>query len=517
MKRIIVGTATFKTGLTEIEEGAKKVASDNAIYEIAQTVSKGALGVIKDYKHVDGVSELVDILTRTTVDESKDPAALQAEIDTALIRVGRAMEASGLQNSDLSNALQTFAITDKILAVVKKHTIAGPKLGNFGDGSEEGNYFGDEDGTGGDGEGAGGEGGNGEGGPGGGGSSSDSAAEEESNAGQMPVTPEPIIPATVVPEPASDTEDASAYIDNILDEPAINSISKNPHYLSLPFRHESEPLPEWSFSVDFVPISSYFDNARLADMFTILTKAVISVTINELKANTGKLMYAGLQHPFVTNMNTASDLHIKFAENETFTISSILREIYRWCSHDQEFAVYDLSVTHSDDQTEPIGLPYTRNTNPIFDKFVCDIVVNVYPPEIAHAFNNSDEILHPAFIYTYKNCWLKSVAQLALDYDSDEMIDRDAVFTYQYVLSEDWASYVDRTHLNSDTSEAADAAVQTPEQEPSTWEKFKSAISFEDPYLERGADKSATEKAKGFISPFGDVIGAVGNVFTGEN
>lgn len=449
---------------------------------------------------------------------------MQAEIDAALIRVGRAIEASGLQNSDLSNALQIFAITDKILAVVKKHTIAGPKLGNFGDGSEEGNYFGDEDGTGGAGEGAGGDG-EGAGGDGGGGSGGnadrddrdDSAAEEVSDAGQMPVTPEPIIPATVVPEPASDTEDASAYIDNILDEPAINSISKNPHYLSLPFRHESEPLPEWSFSVDFVPISSYFDNARLAVMFTTLTKAVISVTINELKANTSKLMYAGLQHPFVTNMNTAGDLHIKFAENERFTISNILRKIYRWCSHDPEFAVYDLSVTHTDDQTEPKGMPYTSNTNPIFDKFVCDIVVNVYPPEIAHAFNNSDEILHPAFIYTYKNCWLKSIAQLALDYDSDEMIDRDAVFTYQYVLSEDWASYADRTHLNSDTSEAADAATQTPEQEPSAWEKFKSAISFEDPYLERGADKSATEKAKGFISPFGDVIDAVGNVFTGKH
>lgn len=508
-----VGTATFKTGLSEIEEGAKQVASENAIYEIAHAANKGALDIIQNYKQVDGVSELVEALTRTP-SEGLAQADSQAEIDEALKRVGSAIEDSGLQNSELSDALQMFAVTDKILSVVQKRTIQGPNQGNFGDGTEEGNYFGVEDGTGEDGDGTG----EGDGVTGGSNTDgNDSAATDKPDAGTMPVTPEPIIPATVMPDPASDTEDASAYIDSILDEPAINSISKNPHYLSLPFRQESEPLPEWSFSVDFIPISKYFDNARLATMFTILTKAVISVTINELKTNTGKLMYAGLQHQFVTNMNTADDLHIRFAENESFTISNILREIYRWCSHDPEFAVYDLSVTHSDDQTEPIGLPYTRNTNPIFDKFVCDIVVNVYPPEIAHAFNNSDEILHPAFVYTYKNCWLKSIAQLALDYDSDEMIDRDAVFTYQYVMSEDWQSYVNRTHLNSDTSEAKDATTQTPEQEPSTWEKFKSAISFEDPYLERGADKTATEKAKGFVSPFGDVLDAVGNVFTGEN
>jgi len=345
------------------------------------------------------------------------------------------------------------------------------------------------------------------------GGTDDVSEDDSTEVGKMPNVPEtavgPVVNDALI-DPHSDKEDASAYVDSILEEPAINHIFKNSAY------RLATPLPAWSFSVDFIPSTKYFNNEDLAEMFTILTKAVISVKINEFKVNSGKLMYAGMQHPFVTNANTAGDLQITFAENNMFQVSRILRKIYRWCSHDPEFAVYDSIVTsgaNAANTDEADGPAYTLNFQPIFDKFVCDIVVNVYRPIEAHIFDNVS--IMPVFVYTYKHCWLKNIANTAIDYTSDDVIDRDAIFTYQYAIGEPYAHYAVRNGI-VDSSEVESAGKSEEQVEKSAWSKFKDAMSFEDPYLDRGSNKSAAEKAKGFISPFGDVGAAIGNVFTGS-
>ena len=230
---------------------------------------------------------------------------------------------------------------------------------------------------------------------------------------------------------------------------AINHIFHNSHY-------QDDPVPAWSFSVDFVPLC--MSDKRFTNLYTFedsktLTKAVLNITANEKTINTQTINYLGLQHPFFTKLSQShGDLKITFAEDEMFSISTILKNVLKYASYLPNFPtnkVYELKkgdwedeiIAHaaSDDISPKYRLNATnlkitdQNTAALVHdfKFVFDILLKIYKAENAHIF--ADEAAPPGFVYHFHKCWLKNIAGIELNYDDDKPIDRPAIFSYQYM------------------------------------------------------------------------------------
>lgn len=220
-----------------------------------------------------------------------------------------------------------------------------------------------------------------------------------------------------------------------------------------------------------------------------------------------------MQHTFATSVDTASDLQITFAENSNFTILSLLNNIYKHTTNDQQFAIYDItpdSETANTTTDEINGPAYKLYTASDRFRYVCDIVVKIYKPSDAHAFGDELENM-PSFVITYKHCWLKKIGTIDLNYNSDDPIDIDAVFTYQYALPEPYSVYLLRTTGNMNSNDEQANAEQT---EKSAWEKFKDFIKLDaNATTLTPPSKSAKDIATGFGRPFADIGKATKEVF----
>lgn len=248
---------------------------------------------------------------------------------------------------------------------------------------------------------------------------------------------------------------------------AINHIFHNSHY-------QDDPVPAWSFSVDFVPLC--MSDKRFTNLYTFedsktLTKAVLNITANEKTINTQTINYLGLQHPFFTKLSQShGDLKITFAEDEMFSISTILKNVLKYASYHPSFPtnkVYELKkgdwedeiVAHaaSDDISPKYRLNATnlkitdQNTAALVHdfKFVFDILLKIYKAENAHIF--ADEAAPPGFVYHFHKCWLKNIAGIELNYDDDKPIDRPVVFSYQYMSGVPYYEWISRNRTTANS------------------------------------------------------------------
>ena len=248
---------------------------------------------------------------------------------------------------------------------------------------------------------------------------------------------------------------------------AINHIFHNSHY-------QDDPVPAWSFSVDFVPLC--MSDKRFTNLYTFedsktLTKAVLNITANEKTINTQSINYLGLQHPFFTKLSQShGDLKITFAEDEMFSISAILKNVLKYASYLPSFPtnkVYELKKGDWEDEiiahaaSDSISPKYRLNaTNlKITDqntaalvhdfKFVFDILLKIYKAENAHIF--ADEAAPPGFVYHFHKCWLKNIAGIELNYDDDKPIDRPVVFSYQYMSGVPYYEWISRNRTTANS------------------------------------------------------------------
>lgn len=270
---------------------------------------------------------------------------------------------------------------------------------------------------------------------------------------------------------ASMAADATAYIQQISNEPAINNIFFNSHY-------SQAAVPKWSFAVDFIPCEkadeAYSKYVNVEDM-KILTQAVQSIAANAKTVNMQKLMYAGMQHPFFTKMpQTHGDIAVRFAENEEFTITKILTKLLKFGSFSTSFPTGEIPANLSeaamedamlfDNNVEAMVAPDDKHSVlyklnavdfPMNDdgsangdfsqlahvkRYLFDIVLKLYRPVNVHIFGD-ESVRPPEFIYHYRNCWLKNIDSLDLNYDDDSVIDRTATFSYQYLITCTYAEY----------------------------------------------------------------------------
>jgi hypothetical protein len=277
-----------------------------------------------------------------------------------------------------------------------------------------------------------------------------------------------------------DDKTAAADYASSITNGAINHIFHNSHY-------QEDPVPAWSFSVDFVPLC--MTDKRFLKLYTLedsktLTKSVLTVTANEKTINTQSINYLGLQHPFFTKLaQSHGDLKITFAEDEYFSISTILKNVLKYASYLPNFPtnkVYEVKQGNWFDEiiiahnaSDSISPKYRLNSTDlkitdentaslVHDyKFVFDILLKIYRPGNAHIF--ADEAAPPGFVYHFHKCWLKNVGGIELNYDDDKPIDRPVIFSYQYMSGVPYYEWVSRNNVLSESQEldkAYDEAAQ---------------------------------------------------------
>lgn len=270
-------------------------------------------------------------------------------------------------------------------------------------------------------------------------------------------------------------DDIAAYMTAMASEPQINHIFSNTHY-------SVNAVPEWSFSVDFIPCTKTVTSFVNLTELKLLTKAIQTITANEKSVNIQKLNYLGLSHPFFTKMSqTHGDLNVTFAENEEYQVTRLLVKLLKYGSFVPSFPTYeivdvvdtnemrkailndtDLLMTHapSDDESPAYKLNAAVlnkdtageipdgefNKLSKTNKYLFDIVLKLYRPCDAHAFGDNKSN-HPQYIYHYHKCWIKNIGSIELNYNDDTQIDREVVFSYQYLTTSTYDEYLAK-HLS---------------------------------------------------------------------
>lgn len=281
-------------------------------------------------------------------------------------------------------------------------------------------------------------------------------------------------------------DDIAAYMTAIASEPQINHIFSNTHY-------SVNAVPEWSFSVDFIPCTKTVTSFVNLTELKLLTKAIQTITANEKSVNIQKLNYLGLSHPFFTKISqTHGDLNVTFAENEEYQVTRLLVKLLKYGSFVPSFPTYeivdvvdtnemrkailndtDLLMTHapSDDESPAYKLNAAvlnkdtagEITDGEFNKlsktnkYLFDIVLKMYRPCDAHAFGDNKKN-HPQYIYHYHKCWIKNLGSIELNYNDDTPIDREVVFSYQYLTTSTYNEYLAK-HLSQPKEASQDEMI----------------------------------------------------------
>lgn len=281
-------------------------------------------------------------------------------------------------------------------------------------------------------------------------------------------------------------DDIAAYMTAMASEPQINHIFSNTHY-------GVNAVPEWSFSVDFIPCTKTVTSFVNLTELKLLTKAIQTITANEKSVNILQLNYLGLSHPFFTKMKqTHGDLNVTFAENEEYQVTRLLVKLLKYGSFAPSFPTYeivdvvdtneirnailndtDLIMTHapSDDESPAYKLNAAVlnkdtageipdgefNKLSKTNKYLFDIVLKLYRPCDAHAFGDNKRN-HPQYVYHYHKCWIKNFGSIELNYNDDTPIDREVVFSYQYLTTSTYDEYLAK-HLSQPREASQDEMI----------------------------------------------------------
>lgn len=314
-------------------------------------------------------------------------------------------------------------------------------------------------------------------------------------------------------------DDIASYMTAMASEPQINHIFSNTHY-------GVNAVPEWSFSVDFITCTKTVTSFVNLSELKLLTKAIQTITANEKTVNIQKLNYLGLSHPFFTKMRqTHGDLSVTFAENEEYQVTRLLVKLLKYGSFVPSFPTYeivdvvdtnemrnailnetDLIVTHapSDDESPAYKLNAAVlnkdtageipdgefNKLSKTNKYLFDIVLKLYRPCDAHAFADNENN-HPQYIYHYHKCWIKNLGSIELNYNDDTPIDREVVFSYQYLTTSTYDEY-----LAKNLSQSSEASQEETINASNSNEKFT------DNTMNRSPANMSEDAARDFVETY---------------
>lgn len=227
---------------------------------------------------------------------------------------------------------------------------------------------------------------------------------------------------------SKDVNAIESYLTMINDDAPINHIFHNSFY-------QNDPVAHWSFSIDFIPaVRLANSNVDLHECGQRLTKAVIAASIPDRNIKSTVSHYKGMSIELPARAKTAGTLSMRFAETNTFPISSILNQLYQFARSDTYFESIDnvLETLETEEQIakyKQILRAYRRSIPD--SSHLYNILVKMYKMQDVRAFGE-DEDIRPTFVYYFVGCDLQTVNQIDFNYDDDKPIDVSCVWLYQY-------------------------------------------------------------------------------------
>ena len=227
---------------------------------------------------------------------------------------------------------------------------------------------------------------------------------------------------------SKDVNAIESYLTMINDDAPINHIFHNSFY-------QNDPVAHWSFSIDFIPaVRLVNSNVDLYECGQRLTKAVIAASIPDRNVKSTVSHYKGMSIELPARAKTAGTLSMRFAETNTFPISSILNQLYQFARSDTYFESIDnvLATLETEEQIAKYEQILRAYRQSIPDgSHLYNILVKMYKMKDVRAFGE-DEDIRPTFVYYFVGCDLQTVNQIDFNYDDDKPIDVSCVWLYQY-------------------------------------------------------------------------------------
>ena len=227
---------------------------------------------------------------------------------------------------------------------------------------------------------------------------------------------------------SKDVNAIESYLSMINDDAPINHIFHNSFY-------QNDPVAHWSFSIDFIPaVKLANSNVDLHECGQRLTKAVLAASIPDRNVKSTVSHYKGMTIELPARAKTAGTLSMKFAETNTFPISTILNQLYQFARSDTYFESIDnvLASLKTEEQIAKYKQILRAYRQSIPDGgHLYNILVKMYKMKDVRAFGE-DEDIRPTFVYYFVGCDLQTVNQIDFNYDDDKPVDVSCVWLYQY-------------------------------------------------------------------------------------
>lgn len=227
---------------------------------------------------------------------------------------------------------------------------------------------------------------------------------------------------------SNDAAAIASYLSKINDDVPINHIFHNSFY-------NNDPVAHWSFTIDFIPsVQLQNNNINLYECGQRLTKAVIAASVPDRNVKSTVSHYKGMSIELPARAKTAGTLQMRFAETETFPISTILNQLYQFARSDTYFERIDniISTLQNEEQIARYTQLLRAYRQAIPDGgHLYNILVKIYKMKDVQAFGEDNEV-QPSFVYFFVGCDLQTVNQIDFNYDDDKPIDVSCVWMYQY-------------------------------------------------------------------------------------
>ena len=227
---------------------------------------------------------------------------------------------------------------------------------------------------------------------------------------------------------SNDAAAIASYLSMINDDVPINHIFHNSFY-------QNDPVAHWSFTIDFIPsVQLQNNNINLYECGQRLTKAVIAANVPDRNVKSTVSHYKGMSIELPARAKTAGTLQMRFAETETFPISTILNQLYQFARSDTYFERIDnvISTLQNEEQIARYTQLLRAYRQAIPDGgHLYNILVKMYKMKDVQAFSEDNEV-QPSFVYFFVGCDLQTVNQIDFNYDDDKPIDVSCVWVYQY-------------------------------------------------------------------------------------
>ena len=225
--------------------------------------------------------------------------------------------------------------------------------------------------------------------------------------------------------------------------------------------YNQPPALGWTFKAVFNDFMSFkTDDTVLIDEndMELLNKAVVSVNIPDRKVNTADLYYGGLNFKIPTRAENSGTITFKFNEDSLYRVTTILEKIYHIQALNKFYYssnsspnnaaayAYGTDTVSQADSLVPksnsllgifkgsgdtSGNVSNKNTKP------CIISLKIFnqyrdPTTNSMGLNDGDQADYFKQ-YKFYECKLVSIPSISYNYESDETIQREAIFTYNWM------------------------------------------------------------------------------------